>query len=61
MNNYKISNIIDLYPIKFELDYFYKMKDWEHKPILPDIDFSRIIQEIQNTNKVNQEKVNHNK
>lgn len=46
MTNYKVSNIIDLYPIKFEIDYLYKIKDWEHKPILPDIDFSRIIHEI---------------
>ncbi len=46
MNNYKMSNIIDLYPIKFQLEYYYKIRDWEHKPILPDIEFSRIQQAI---------------
>lgn len=46
MTNYKKSNIIDLYPIKYPLDHLYKLRDWEHKPILPDLDFSRIQSEI---------------
>jgi 5'-3' exoribonuclease 2 len=46
MTNYKVSNIIDIYPIGFNLDYYYKQKDWEYKPILPDIEFSRIQKEI---------------
>ncbi len=51
MINYTVSSIIDIYPIKFKLDYFYKIKDWEHKPILPDIEFSRITYEINNLEK----------
>jgi 5'-3' exonuclease len=46
MTNYKVSNIIDIYPVGFNLDFYYKQKDWEYKPILPDIDFSRIQKEI---------------
>ncbi len=46
MSNYQISDIVDLYPVGFELDYYYKEKDWEYKPVLPDIEFSRIQREI---------------
>jgi 5'-3' exonuclease len=42
MTEFNKSDIIDLYPIGFELEYFYKQKDWEYKPILPDVEFRRI-------------------
>lgn len=54
MTNISISSIIDLYPIDYKLDYYYKQNDWEHKPILPDIDFQRIIDQVLLLNKINQ-------
>jgi 5'-3' exonuclease len=46
MHNVETSAIIDLYPLDYKLDYYYKQRDWEYKPILPDIDFNRIVEEI---------------
>jgi 5'-3' exonuclease len=37
------SDIIDLYPIGYQLEYYYKSKDWEYKPKLPDVDFFRVV------------------
>jgi 5'-3' exonuclease len=34
--------IQNYYPLEYELDYYYKIRDWEHKPILPDIDINNI-------------------
>ena len=42
MNDVERSDIIDLYPIGYKLEYYYKQRDWEHKPKLPDVEFSRI-------------------
>jgi 5'-3' exonuclease len=42
----KNSPLIDLYPMDYKLDSYYKQKDWEYKPVLPDIDFNRIIEAV---------------
>ena len=42
------SPIIDLYPIGFQLEHYYKQRDWEYKPKLPDLDFHRIVHAIKN-------------
>lgn len=42
------SDIIDLYPIIYQLEYYYKVKDWEYKPKLPDVEFSRIVNAVKN-------------
>jgi 5'-3' exonuclease len=48
MNDVERSDIIDLYPIGYKLEYYYKQRDWEHKPKLPDVEFSRIQRIFQN-------------
>lgn len=40
------SDIIDLYPISYKLEYYYKVKDWEYKPKLPDVEFSRVVNAV---------------
>ena len=40
------SDIIDLYPISYGLEYYYKAKDWEYKPKLPDVQFSRVVHAV---------------
>ena len=41
MNNSN-SELIHLYPIKFELDLLYKDKYWQAIPILPDLDIQLV-------------------
>ena len=43
MTDYTRSSIIDLFPIGYELEFYYKQRDWEYKPKLPDLDFHRIV------------------
>jgi len=43
MTDYTRSSIIDLFPIGYELEFYYKQRDWEYKPKLPDLDFNRIV------------------
>jgi 5'-3' exonuclease len=40
------SDIIDLYPISYKLEHYYKAKDWEYKPKLPDVQFSRVVHAV---------------
>lgn len=42
------SPIIDLYPVGFQLESYYKQRDWEYKPKLPDLEFSRIVNAVKN-------------
>jgi 5'-3' exonuclease len=46
------SNIIDMYPTSYALDYYYKINDWEYKPILPDVDFNRISNEVRRISQI---------
>jgi 5'-3' exonuclease len=46
------SNIIDMYPVSYQLDFYYKVNDWEYKPVLPDVDFNRISYEVQRLSKM---------
>jgi 5'-3' exonuclease len=46
MTDFTKSDIIDLYPISFMLEHYYKQKDWEYKPKLPDVDFRRIFEAV---------------
>jgi 5'-3' exonuclease len=48
MNDLERSDIIDLYPIGYKLEYYYKQRDWEHKPKLPHVEFSRIERALSN-------------
>ena len=41
------SDIIDLYPIDFEVDTFHKRYLWQCPPIIPNIDYNRIIKSIE--------------
>jgi 5'-3' exonuclease len=46
MTDYIRSPIIDLFPIGYDLEFYYKQRDWEYKPKLPDLDFHRIVNAV---------------
>ena len=52
----KKSDIIDFYPEKFDLDTYYKRYFWQCEPILPIIDFDRIIESVKSIKLYPQEK-----